>query len=275
MMVFTCPGKLGDACLQLPVARRWCLENETKCAVWADQGTCKSLIPLLESQSWVSATRLLPGIQHYRCGGQPWDFGFQVADHLDNEIVHLGFRSFPQLQITLQTLQDVPLNIDGSELATQETFEIDGVIESNRLILHGTFQAPMSGTPGFWRFLGDRRKELEGLFEEIVFVGSPNERKRALEVYPEWTAFDDNGSFLDLARLMKGSRAVIGAGSSNVALASVLHVPCIRVHDDIGGLPWVIWSGLGDNQLNETERDLREAWSAWRDAWILPTAMSV
>jgi hypothetical protein len=59
---------------------------------------------------------------------------------------------------------------------------------------------------------------------------------------------------------MAGSRLVIGSGSSGVALASVLKVPTLRVHDPIGNAPKVIWAGLGDNQWNEEEVALRRLW---------------
>ena len=68
---------------------------------------------------------------------------------------------------------------------------------------------------------------------------------------------------------------MIAAGSSVAALASVLHVPCVRVHDPIGEFPKVIWSGLGENQLNETELSLRKLWPPWRDQWIVNRPVQV
>ena len=71
---------------------------------------------------------------------------------------------------------------------------------------------------------------------------------------------------------MVNSRAVIGCGSSSVALAGALKVPCIRVHDPIGEFPRRIWDNLGDNQLNDTEIGLRASWPEWRDKWLTSPA---
>jgi len=73
---------------------------------------------------------------------------------------------------------------------------------------------------------------------------------------------------LDLAKFMAGASLVVGCGSSGVALAGALKVPCIRVHDPIGEAPKVIWSNLGENQLNDTEIGLRKSWPEFRDRWL-------
>lgn len=258
-LVFTLPGKIGDALHQFPVAYHYCAMNETRCTLWLDEGTLKPLVPLFEAQPCVEKVELKGGITSYHMGGQPYDFGLKIADHLDHEIYHLGFRNFPSRQITLETFSQVPLKIDppSTEACLVPTPSTN---PANRLLLHGTFLSHASGVPGFWRFLSLHRADLEREFSEIVFTGTPTERARALELYPDYAAFDDQGSYLKLAEHMARSRLVIGAGSSNVALAGALGVPCVRVHDPIGEAPKVIWNNLGPRQWNETEVELRRSW---------------
>ena len=213
-----------------------------------------------------------PGITSWHMGGQPWDFGLKTADHLDHEIYHLGMRAFPTRQITLETFERVPLHIDAEMLGKEPCMVVDACAgnDCRRLVLHGNFTGAASVVPSFWRFLSDRADELDEMFDHIVFVGTAAERKRALELYPAWSEFDDDGNFLLLSELICHSTAVIGCGSCVVALAGLLAVPAIRVHDPIGEHPKVIWSNLGENQLNATERDLRTEWPTFRDRWLAP-----
>lgn len=263
-LVFTMPGKIGDAILQWPVVFHYCKQMELKCTLWLDEKTLKPLVPLFEAQPCVEKIELKGGIENYSMGGQPWNFGLKTEDHLDHEVYHLGFRAFPTRQITLETLTNVPLHIDTRDVATEESLQIPAEPMRDEVAVHGTFASHTSGVPGVWRFLYDIQKDLPA----IVFVGTQAERERAMELYPSASQFDDGGNFLKLATFLKGTRMVIGAGSSVCALASVLHVPCVRVHDPIGEYPRVIWSGLGDNQLNETERDLRKIWPEFRDRYL-------
>jgi len=226
------------------------------------------LVPLFEAQACCEAVKLIPGIQHYACGGQPWHFGMEGKDHLDQVIYHLGFRQFPQRQITLQTALDVPFQIDIKKLAERSLTVPDRQDRPERCVLHGTFTAPGAGVPAFWKFLASIRLELAQLFSEIVFVGSKREQERAGQLYPAWTTYDDNRNFLDLAKFVDGSGLVIGSGSCVVALAGLLGVPTIRIHDPIGDAPKVIWSNLGDNQRNETLIGIRSEWPRFRDTYI-------
>ncbi len=268
--VFFCPGKLGDAILQLGVARAYADQENEKVELWLDSGTCKPLRPLCDAQPWVESTRMVGPSDDYLCGGRPWQGNFTTQDHMDREIVSLGFRKFPSVQITLETLRSVPLEIKADSLADTPTFHVEHSEPQDRVVLHGTFQCSI-GTPGFWRFLRDRKAEFQALFDELVFIGTPSERERVTEIYPDLATFDDHGSLLEVAVLMKESRCVIGSGSAMVALASSLNVPCVRVHDPIGNAPKVIWSGLGSNQVNESEVDLRKgAWAEFRDRWLVP-----
>lgn len=271
--IFTFPGKLGDALLQWPVAYQYATSREKQITLWLDEGTLKPLVNLFRSQAMVEAVELRGGVKNYTCGGQPFHFDLKPEEIAGHTVYHLGFRAFPQRQITLQTALDCGFDVDRDRLVSQRSLDVpcfpppDPFGHRRRLVLHGTFQSHMSGTPRFWRWLHDHREDLERRFEEIVFVGTEDELHRAHEVYPDWGTFSDGGDFLNLARLIMGSQMVAGAGSSVVALAGALKVPCVRVHDFMADAPKMIWSNLGDNQLNETEIRLRELWPEFADRW--------
>ena len=307
-VVWTAPGKVGDTLLQWPIAYQWHRMTGKKFHFWMDEKTCAPLVPLIEAQPCVEEVKLIPGIEHWRLGGQPFDFGLKTEDHLEYEIYHLGLRKFPERQITLQVLEWLPFDIDKDKLAQEPSLvvwdavdleveprwavsadakintenlyvrpgriiAVDGPLEPNRLVLHGTFRSHLTGTPSFWRFLNRVKLDLAQRFDEVYFTGTPEERARAMELYggatdqrakgvfkAEWKEFDDHGNFLELARLMAGAKMVIGSGSCGVVLAGALKIPSLRVHDPIGDAPKCIWSSLGPLQFNETERDLRELW---------------
>jgi hypothetical protein len=274
--IFTFPGKCGDAIMQFPVAYHWAKQHDAKFTCWMDEKSCKMVAPLFAAQPCVEKVEFKSGIANYNCGGQPWHFDLNNSEFAGRNVYHLGFRSFPERQLTLESLErsNVPVLVDVATLANTNPFEVPTSGEKvNRLVLHGQGVCPHTrATPNFWKFLAANRKEIVNLFDEIVFIGSPQDREVGSIAYPEWGSFDDVGDFLKLAELMVNSRAVIGCGSSSVALAGALKVPCIRVHDPIGEFPRRIWDSLGDNQLNDTEIGLRTSWPEWRDKWLTSPA---
>lgn len=274
-LTFSMPGKIGDALLQWPVAYHYARERNSTFDLWLDEKTLKPLVPLFLSQPCVTDCITAPGIEHWQCGGQPWDFGLKTEDHLEREFVHLGMREFPQRQITLQTLENARFDLEREPLSQEPSIFVRDPMTANRVVLHGTFTTHSSGTPGFWKLIHRIQSELKEMFEEIVFVGDPEERKRALEIYPDAKDFDDQGDFYRLAQLIAGSRLVIGAGSSVVALAGTLKIPCVRVHDEIGNHPRVLWSNLGPGQINETELELRKGrWEEFKDKHFQPKVIA-
>lgn len=269
--VFTFPGKLGDAIHQWPIAYHWAKQTGKKFAVWLDEKSCKPLKPLLEAQSYVESVEFKEGVKSYVCGGQPWHFDLEAKDLAGKAVYHLGLRHFPQRQLTLECLErsNVPVTVSSQVLASEPCFETAPGPKRNRLVLHGQpVYAHTKATPGFWYFLHSIRDELKSQFEEVVFIGDARDREVAARTYPEWATFDDGGDLKVLADYLAQSEAMIACGSSMAALAGALKVPCIRVHDPIGHHPAVIWSNLGDNQLNATELELRTSWPAWRDRWL-------
>lgn len=260
------PGKLGDSILQWPAIRLWSRKIGKPVDIWLDQ-SAKQIKPLLEVQPEVAEVKVTNYSVDYTCGGRPWDGNFPTEVHAEREIVSFGLRGFPSRQITLQTLNDVPLGL-GTQIPDEPQFDLGPVMSENRVVLHGNFASHHAGVPGFWKFLNRVKADLEDRFEQFVFVGTDGERGRALELYPTWSGYADDGDFLVLARLIAGSRLVLACGSSVAALGGALRVPTVRVHDPIGEHPKVIWSNLGQNQINETEAALRKYWSVFRDRWV-------
>lgn len=270
--VMTMPGKCGDAVMQWPVAFHYHRQTGDRVTLWMDEKTCKSLVPLFEAQPGVEEVKLISGIENYSCGGQPFHFDLPTSAFAGNSVYHLGLRAFPVRQLSLQSLQDskVPVTVSPEDFANTPSLVVGEVEKKNRLVVHGQSVCPHNGqTPTMWRFLSSIAPELESMFDDIVFVGSEADREVGLSVYPHWSQYDDGGDFLKLARLIAGSRFMIGVGSSPVTVAGALKVPSIRVHDRIGNdAPKVIWSNLGGNQLNATYIELRNLWPGFRDAWL-------
>ena len=271
--VMTMPGKIGDSLLQWPVAF-WYGKQVGDFELWLDEKTCKPLIPLFEAQPHVSKVKLIPGVEHWNCGGQPFHFDLPTSAFEGNTIFHLGLRMFPQRQISLETMANakVPINVSQELFSSTPSIKAGTGKVENRLVLHGQSVCPHNRqTPQFWKFLASVRDEIGDMFDDVVFVGNDRDREIGRRTYPGWHEFVDDGDFLKLADLIADSRAFIGVGSSPVALAGLLKVPAIRVHDNIAdNMPRIIWSNLGENQLNDSELGLRKSWPEWRDRWLKP-----
>lgn len=271
-VVATFPGRMGDATLQYPVMYQWSKVTGKTFDCWIDEGTCKPLESLFASQPFVGEVKLVKGVESYQCGGQPFHMSLPNSAFAEHTIYHMGFRAFPQRQITLETLENVklPVPIDRKALETEPCFVFDPQpTKRNLLLLHGQAICPHTKqTPAFWKFLAGIHRELDEHFDEVLWLGDKSDREIGSRTYPHWSDFDDGGSLLETAKLMGEASCFIGCGSSMAALAQVMKVPAIRVHDPIGEAPRVIWSGLGENQLNETETVLRTEWPLFRDRWL-------
>lgn len=269
--VFTFPGKAGDAVLQFPVAYQWHRKTGKNFTCWLDEKTCKIVAPLFEAQPCVNRVEFMEGVEHHHWGGQPWDFALPAEAYSGREVHHLGPRAFPQRQITLETLENIklPFEIDREALASEPCISVDRE-PANRVVLHGQPVCIHNGqTPQFWSFLHAISPWLESNFDEIVWVGDARDREMGARTYPGWKCFDDHGSALELARLIARSRLMIGCGSFPVTVGGALKIPTVRVHDPIGNHPKVIWNNLGDNQLNDSEMELRTAWPEFRDRFLV------
>ena len=263
--------------MQFPIAAQWARRTGRTFDCWLDETTCKPLVNLFKAQPGVDEVKLIGGIENWQCGGQPFHFNLKTSDFAGRTIYHLGFRGFPQRQLTLETAENakLPIEIDRDALAVEPGLVVEPSNPAHRVVLHGQpVYAHTRNTPTFWKFLSIVSKELEGMFEQRVFVGNARDREVGMRTYPGWSELDDGGDFLDTARLMAGSTFVLACGSSMAALAGALKVPCIRVHDPIGDSPKNLWNSLGENQLNETEVALRKSWPEFRDRWLIPQAVS-
>jgi len=272
--VFTFPGKIGDALLQWPVAYQYWKKTGQAFEVWLDEHRCKPLLPLFKAQPCVLDAKLMPGVENWDCGGQPFHMNLPTSAFEGHAIYHLGLRAFPTRQITLETVQyaRLPVEIDMEALTNEPSLVTPKVLEKvNRLIVHGQGICPHTRqTPQMWRFLSRVRKELESIFDEIVFVGTDRDRQVGTKTYPDWKEFVDDEDFSVLADYMALSRAAITVGSSVAALADCLKLPTIRVHDPVAdNAPKVIWSNLHPGSINDTELELRDSWPKWRDSALL------
>src|SRR3990172_730549 len=138
--VFTFPGKIGDAILQFPVAYQWHKLTGKTFSCWLDETTLKPLERLFSTQPCVDAVEFKSGIENYMCGGQPWHFNLRTNDYEGKTVYHLGFRSFPQRQITMETVENakLPVKVDTHALATEACFITAGEpVPPRRLVLHG------------------------------------------------------------------------------------------------------------------------------------------
>lgn len=265
--IFTMPGKLGDAVMQTPVAYWYAREHGRKVRLWLDEGTCAPLISLLKAQDWIEDAELRGGVTSYQCGGQPWFMGLETKDFEGHTLFHLGLRSFPARQLTLEAFEQskTGLKIDPELLSRTPVFHVQPHDPRRRVVLHGQpVYAHTRTTPGFWRFLARIAPELERDYDEIVWVGTERDREVGTRTYPSWQQFDDGGSFLKLAELIAGSSLMIGVGSAPITLAGALKIPGVRVHDPIGDAARVIWDNLAYNNLNRTEIELRDEWPKFK-----------
>ena len=272
--VFTFPGKMGDALHQWPVAHHWHKQTGKPFQVWMDEKTCKPLVKLFEAQPGVELVKLVEGVENYNCGGQPFHLNLPTSAFDEHTIYHLGLRGFPVRQLTLECLQTsrVPVTLTAETLATERSLVVGDPTAptKNRLILHGQpAYAHTGSTPTFWKFIAGIRGELEDLFDNITFVGSPRDIEVAQRSYEGWMVYNDGGDLHKTAELVAESRCMMGCGSAPIVLAGLLRVPAIRVHDPIGNdAPKVIWSNLGDDQVNATEIELRRDWPTFRDRYL-------
>lgn len=257
-VLFTMPGKIGDAFMQWPVAFHWAREQKQKINVGVDSRMLKHVAPLFGVQPCVDKTYLLDGIEHYMCGGQPFDFQMPPTAYKSwDEVFHLGHRGPPEKQLTLDVLDYIGFDVDRTRLANDRTVFGSRIAKpKNRLLLHGMryvqFQQIL---PFFWKALFESRELLEKEFEEIVFIGTRSDRMLADAC--GYKSFEDGGDFVKLVDYMQDSRLVLGCGSSMIALAGALKVPSIRIHDNAGAaeghLPPETFSNLGPHQWNLAE----------------------
>jgi hypothetical protein len=248
--IWTFPGKIGDCFLQWPVARRWADQNLAQFGVAVSEAL-RPIVPLLECQPGVTGVQVWPGITNFSCGGQPWDFGVRVAEGY-GQVFHAGFRKMPTYMITQFVRDQLGFTISSAELGAQSLF-VGERYTHRMLVIHGTLRTHRNDLPRIWPMVRAIEAELHDLFPQGVFVvGTPEELDYS-EKWIEGRLFNDQANWLKLAQFLNRASVVIGAGSSVAALAGSLGIPCVRVHDDVNGLPAHVWSHPGPDQLNLTE----------------------
>lgn len=250
-VLFTLPGKIGDAFHQYPIAYHWHLKHQEKFHLGLDMNMLAPLAPLFAAQEAVEKVWQLPGIESYHMGGQPFDFGFpHEAYKVWDKVYHLGFRAPAEKPITLATrdLVDYPIN-------TKKLKEVRTLFGSrppqprNLLLLHGSRHEMYGETPLFWKAIVDTWDLLVDEFDEIFFIGTSADRRIARR-WADAEEFDDAGDWLKLVDFMQDARLVMGGGSSMVSLAGALKVPSIRIHDPMPGWRPEVFTNFGPYQWN-------------------------
>lgn len=247
-VLFTFPGKLGDALHQWPIAKTWAEENGQQIEVGLGR-TAWPLKALLASQPCVSMVHLLEGITNEDNGGQPWHFGWGEYDKREWELVfHLGFRGFPTRGLMRETYGLVatghpdyyrPLKTPFEQIWATPSVEPywrppEGVLLP--LILHGT-----KTRPTFYKAMIRCWRILEKNFSPIVWAGKPDE-------WPQPATFQGDGlPIVEVAQRISYSGLVFAASSGIAALAGAQGAPCIRIGEP-QLLPHEIWNNPGPNQ---------------------------
>lgn len=247
----TFPGKIGDAILQFPCVYHFHRVHGEKVTAIFDP-SLRPLETLFRAQPSIEGIEYMDGVTSYVCGGQPYDFGKDAELRARFEYVfHMGFRSFPHLEITAYALRQIPVPVSWVDLVEMQPFAVAEKDPRNRLVIHGTLLTHQGRTPYMWTVLHHAREFIKGEFDEVVFVGSQKERDYAKSLYPEWDTFDDQNDFLTLAQYLKDSRLVLGGGSCVVALAGGVHTPSVRIHDHVVGTEIVVpWTNVAPRQMN-------------------------
>lgn len=256
-VVATCPGKIGDFFHQWPIAYHWSKKHNRKIHIGVDERMLRPLVPLIKHQPCVEDVWLLPGIEHYQIGGQPFDFGLSYQAYKQWEkIIHLGYREVPEKPLTLAVREWSGVEIPTKALKSECT--LVGTRDPrprNLLLLHGRRHDMYGEFPCFWKALWEVVDFLQEEFEEIKWVGTPSETRIAHK-FPFTEVFEDRGDWIKLVDEMKDARMVMGVGGAMVALAGALKTPSIRIHDPVPGFRPEIFANFGERQWNlDTEAD--------------------
>jgi hypothetical protein len=257
-VLFTFPGKIGDTFLSWPVAYHWARCHRRPIVVGLDRNLLAPLEPLFRAQSVVHDVILLDGIEHYRCGGQPYDFSFREEDYARwTRVYHCGFPFHPDRQITRFVQRFVLAPCSDEALAEEKSLVgSHPQVRSPLCVLHGRVATLAGNCPEYWRALAFALPLLRQRFARIVAVGSAEEcfAAEALGI----DVLDTHGSWIATVDLLQDAQLIFADASSVSHAAGCLKIPCIRVHDapsgSYGGPPSV-WANLGRSQLNLLPQD--------------------
>jgi len=260
-VLFTFPGKIGDALHQWPIARQWAEENDTQIEVGLS-AKIQPLAGLLLKQPYVSRLHLLPGITSDDVGGQPWDFGWKADKKEWDEVFHLGFRDFPREGLMRHVYEraGVPLKASFEDVWSQPSIEPFwvGPVGNLPCVLHGN-----KARPSYYKALVKCLPVISKTFDPLCWAGSADE-------WPLGADFKGNGLPLEtVAEHIAHCALVFAASSSIAALAGAQGAPCLRIGEP-HLIPQAIWDNPTSMQyqtsgdaLAELKRVIREApWQA-------------
>lgn len=245
-VIATFPGKMGDVFLQWPVARAYAKANGGAIDIGLppDMG---SIGQLMSIQDEVDEVTFLHGINKRSWKMDPPEMGIEKKPFMRwQQQLEMGFRDFPDDQITLYTAKCMGLPVEGLD---KPSIYVGAAKTQDYCVLHGTaFSISCSTVPRFWDCLDKWRTKLEKKFKRLIFIGAPDDLKLAEGLGYE--TFSDDGNILASAQAIRDARFLIGSSSSMAALGSVMGVPLLRIHDPIEGLKKRVHDLLLPNQLN-------------------------
>lgn len=269
-VLFSNPGKLGDALFRLPVAYQHAVQFREPVDVALDHGS-RPLIHLLRREPWTDQVFLADGIQHYGNGGQPFDFGRPEPEDWAgwgtdyDEVYHLGYRGVPANNLTLWAYRESGTPIDPRPLLSESPITQMSPFRSTRyLCLH--LDSSRDHLCENTRRRNDEARatilpvfgQLQERFERVYLLGRdlhPDEYRDFL-LYPKANVeiFRDDGDFAKVADLFADS-LLVGTYSSMWALAAITKTPQVVIMDPEHYETWRISSpaverlvGTGESQ---------------------------
>ncbi len=197
LILCTCPGRFGDIFWALASARQaYLLGGEVDFGI---MGKYERALPFIKSQSYIRDAFPVPGWVevHSNWGSQPWE---SPSEKLGYEKVYdFGYREAPGVQL-----------IDYASSIYPE-LKLD---------------------PGTFPFLQMPHKEIVNC---VPYHFSPHQGphggalvEKLRRAFPEKEFVDTGGlPFIDVAKIISGSRVFLGSRSSNYVIAQGLGKPCV------------------------------------------------
>lgn len=241
MKTFTFPGRMGDILMSWPIVYQWYKKTGEKfkivtCEHWG----CPRVLDLLATQQCVADAEIWPHIiNDDSCGGQPWHFNKLGMDN----IIHMGYRSRPDQQLTKYVLSTFPEKLDEMEALDKPSLFLGNCSNFNYCVF---FAKPHQN----WLTAIKLMLEASHLFDTIYVIGLPEDlshiKKNAGNNH--WRYIDrDRPNLIADAILIRDARAVITINSLVPTISNLMKIPTVVVHR---AQPFEIYSNTGPNQFN-------------------------
>ncbi len=245
-VLFTVPGRLGDALFRLPIAYQYALEHKITVDICLDH-TLVCMIPLLQKQTWVRTVFYEAGIYRWDNGGQPYDFGGHPDFKLWPQVYHLGYRNPPNGNLTMSSYRqsEVPLSPEReARLLVSSCIHCpaDLPIRPPRdLCVHVSAGIDHS-SPNTARRNKDALATIMPVIDKLAFHfdkvllvgrGDTDETRYLMGLgHPKIRRFDDGGDLWVMTKQLCKS-ILIGTYSSMWALATIANLPQVVIMDQL------------------------------------------